>query len=596
MFGNASCVPVGECTGVFPPAGARLLVDASLATEDATHFKSITAAVNVARAGDVVAVFPGNYVEEVIVPTSNISIIGRCARDVTIASTGGRGAGFLIDDVRGVAIRGVTLRDHFTGVLVRGGGEASLEDSRVLEGRYLGVYAAGKDSLLSVRRSRIDGVVPDAAKFGWGAAAQLGGALDLEDVAIHAATSYGIVIANPGSKATVKRAVVRETQLGPSGSFATGLAVSEGSSADVDGLLVENARGLGVTVSNGTLGATHVVVVGTTESGATGRGIQVTKGGRLDLEESFVLQSDDANVLVIDEATNAKIRSSVFSGDPSGNGTRGMHGVRVAGGASLDIASSALIANVQVGLGIQDPKTRAVADSLYVKDTRSRREETGERLGVGVGVTYGGALEIKHSAVEQNRAAGVFVSQVNGTPATASVSTTLIRRTLPGGNSAAGRGVEVSRGGIATLDDCAIADNMQISAIVGGAGSALTLRRSIVRSTAQLFPQAFGHGVLVANEASLVLESSWLLAHPGVGLAVDGATVSVAASLVSECAVGLHVQGGSVLATGETVPTPPAPATVFVTNDTRFIDNETRVGSGDIPLPDALVSDTRTAP
>lgn len=597
-FGATSCKPVGNCDAPFPPPGAAFIVDATLAAEDATHKRSVFDAVAAARPGDVVAIMPGEYVEDVDVASANVSIVGKCAAQVTLKNPGDRRAGILVDGVRGVRIRGLTLTGHMSGVLVKGGGEATLEDSLVTKNRYMGVYAAESGSRIRVARSRIDDVVPDADRFGWGAAAQLGAAVELEDVVVSAATGYGIVAANAGSSATVRRTVVRGTRLDVSGTFATGLGLSQGSSSDVDGLLVEEARGIGVMASAAKLTGAHLVVLHTTKSAGPGRGLQVSKGGSAVLAESYVATSDEANVLVLEPKSSATITKSVVAGDPSGDRTRAAHGVRIALGASLDIAASALVSNVEVGLAVQDPGTRATVDGVLVRDTLSLREGTSDQRGVGVGVAYGAVLHMKRSVVERNEYAGVLVSRTDDDAlSTATITSTLVRRTRALGETGiGGRGVEVSRGAAATLDGCAITENREVSLLVGLDGASLAVRRSIVRDTEQNAEQTFGHGILGSAGASLVVDGSWLIGHPGVGLTAAGAAATVSGSLVARCAVGVHTQDGSELQVAPTVPDAPRPPDVVISDDTRFVDNATRVGSGQIPIPELFAPAARAKP
>lgn len=69
-LGDAACVPVGDCNAPFPPAGALLVDDDFTAAQiDATHFRSVGAALAAAPAGGVVAVDAGRY-EDVVIDAS----------------------------------------------------------------------------------------------------------------------------------------------------------------------------------------------------------------------------------------------------------------------------------------------------------------------------------------------------------------------------------------------------------------------------------------------------------------------------------------------------------------------------------------------
>src|SRR5205085_374296 len=81
---SADCVPVGNCDAPFPPAGA-IVVDDSFtdAQVDATHFKTISAAIDAATAGATVAIESGTYAEEIKIGKS-LKLVGRCAEKVVI--------------------------------------------------------------------------------------------------------------------------------------------------------------------------------------------------------------------------------------------------------------------------------------------------------------------------------------------------------------------------------------------------------------------------------------------------------------------------------------------------------------------------------
>ncbi|MFN7131675.1 MAG: hypothetical protein ACK4N5_06305, partial [Myxococcales bacterium] len=64
-----------------------------------------------------------------------------------------------------------------------------------------------------------------------------------------------------------------------------------------------------------------------------------------------------------------------------------------------------------------------------------------------------------------------------------------------------------------------------------------------------------------------------------------GAQVEVRGGEFVNNAVALHVQGGSSL--HEQAGTP-APRQVFVSPETRFVGNGSRVGAGELPLPPAF--------
>lgn len=591
-LGSRACKPVGDCDAPFPPAGATHFVDASATTTDATHFTSIFEAAQAANAGAIIAVAPGTYVEDVDVVRSDVSIIGKCAAQVIVKNPGDKRAGVLVTaGAKNVLVRGLTLTGHYSGILVRSGGQARIEDSLIVKNRYLGAYVAEVGSRLQVARTLVDDVVAgDADKFGWGAAAQLGGALELEDVVIHAPTGGGVVIGGAQSTGKLTRVVVRAPRLGIGGS-ASALAVVDGGSAELDGGLFEDPLAVGVSVSGGSAVIEHLLVRRTaaTKAPETGRGIQVSSRGRLDLSESLVTGSEDAQLLAVGEGVSAKVARSVFLGSAATNPGYGLRGVRVGGGASLELASSALVDNVDAGLSLQDPGSRVTANGILVTGTRPRAgwPDPG-LLGVGVSVTWGSSLALSHSSIDRNRAANVLVSEpdASGAAPHADLASTLVRRALPNEVGFAGRGVEVSKSGTATVEGCVVAENNEES-VVTGRGGRLAVARTLIRDTRRA-AGTFGHGLVAADQGSVSLDEVWLLGHPAVALAISDADATVSRSVIARSAVGIAVAGGTALQSAERVPSAPPALTCVVSNDTRFVENETRVGSGAVPLPDPL--------
>jgi hypothetical protein len=62
----------------------------------------------------------------------------------------------------------------------------------------------------------------------------------------------------------------------------------------------------------------------------------------------------------------------------------------------------------------------------------------------------------------------------------------------------------------------------------------------------------------------------------------------VASSPTADNAVGIHTQDGSMLMQVDVAPSSPSGNAVSVTADSSFEGNETRIGSGTVPLPDPL--------
>lgn len=588
VLGERTCRPIDDCSQPFPPANATIFVDPSYvgAAADATHTSSLFDAALAAKAGDVIAVGKGTYVEDVDVAAPNVTIVGRCARDVVLRNPGGRRAGVLVGmGVRGVRIRGITLSGHYSGVLVAGGAQATLEDSLVIDSRFMGVYVAEVGSELNVIRTRIDGVaLSDEGKFGWGAAAQLGGSLSLEDVTVARSQKVGVLAGGAGSKAKLTRVTVDDITVRDD--YAVGLAAIDSATMDVDAAAVIAGDVLGVTVSGGAMRAEHLFVGRVRALGGSDKGghsLQVSKGGSLEIAESQIGPGERGTVLVLDPGTKATFSSSTVVGEHDGDGSFGSHGVRVARGASAVVRNTAIVASVLNGVAVQDPGTTTSLDHVLVHASRARADaQAGAGAGVGVGVAWAAELDIVRSSVTDVAGVGLLVGPPQGgdPEGVLTASRLLVARSSAREEASPASGAQIQ--GTARLEDCAFVDNDSVSLLVGNGTSRLEVVGGVVRGTRS--PFGFGIGLL-ATEGGVALASRVaFLDHAGSALAVAGGTASIARSLVARSAVGIHVRDAELLVVEQASASPKA-MTCEVSEDTRFLENQTRIGSGNIPLP-----------
>ena len=119
-------------------------------------------------------------------------------------------------------------------------------------------------------------------------------------------------------------------------------------------------------------------------------------------------------------------------------------------------------------------------------------------------------------------------------------------------------------------------------------GTTMLVERTLVTDTKPNAGALFGHGLVARRKAEVTIRRSVIEKSAGIAVAISGATASVQGTSIRGNAVGIHVQDGSTLESGAEAPEAIESLVVFVTDDTRFDGNETRVGSGEIPLPDIL--------
>ena len=116
-------------------------------------------------------------------------------------------------------------------------------------------------------------------------------------------------------------------------------------------------------------------------------------------------------------------------------------------------------------------------------------------------------------------------------------------------------------------------------------GAKLAMSTSTVKDTILDHDGHFGIGVLFGGDATGTVETSTITGSKGIGVTAAAAGAFVVHTTISRNVVGVHTQDGTSLSQGDVAGDPLA---LVISNDTRFVDNMTRVGSGVLPLPTVL--------
>lgn len=582
-IGSTACEPVA-CPDVFPPAETTLFVDADLGPGeiDATHFATLSAALNAAGDGDVIAVESGTYVEAVHV-LSAVQIVGRCASQVRIESPGGGGAGFDVENAGVVGLRGMTIAGHLGGVLGLGS-EVTVEDA-VLEGnRAAGVVALSGS--VHVLRSRIVDTVPEGGTQGMGLIAQDGAQVTIESSALVGNRIAGAVAVEAETRLTVARSVVRDTVL-PAGAeqLSAGLLATEGAVVELQqSALLSNVR------AQLSLDAASATVVDSVLQGALpdatafgGHGVELQRGASVDISRSALVGNEEAQLLATGIGTTARLAATVARGPlAAGEGAIGA-GVAADSGAVVELDDVAVVACRDSALIAQQPGAHLVAQRTLVTDTV--RIAGVQASGVGVRVGFGASLQADDLAVVRSVRGGVLVGGVNvGAGGTATLQRSVVTDTMADESGGFGRGVDVWNAS-AELTDCAVLRNTQAGIIAGGEGTVLTVRRTTVRNTVADGVGTFGDGVVAVLGATALLSESWSTNNARAGLFFSSSTAALDGVVSSANAIGIQAQDGSTLAEVASEPGVPTPLSVLVGDNSAFVDNGTRVGTGVLAVP-----------
>lgn len=413
-----------------------------------------------------------------------------------------------------------------------------------------------------------------------------------------------------------------------------GGAVALGGRLRIVESLLEQNREIGVIVADptGVLALERSVVRDTppTASGILGRGVDVEVGGRIEIVESAVVLSREVAVLITDPGSSGVITDSVIRSTlPDGAGLNG-RGVVVRSDALLTIARSAVVDNHDVGVFASGAQSLLLIDETVVRGTEV---DTAGEFGRGVSAISGARIEVRRSALIENRSGGLVIE---GDGSSLLLEDSSVARNLPAADGTFGVGLFARPGTSVVVNRTAFVENTDFGVVADG--SSLSMSDSLVRSTRPTPAGAHGDGVLSFAGGSLDLAGSAVIDHRGTGVFVslDGATARVtntivegvqptedtgvfgfgmlashgrldvtgssvtgassagiafdrssgvvAASTVWNNTVGLHVQNGTavieVAASGE-----PSPLEVLLTADTTFVGNDQRFGSDVLPIP-----------
>lgn len=611
-LGDTACVPLGDCTAPFPPASATHFVDDDYGPGDidATHFASIAAAVAAAPAGATIAIETGTYPEPLLLEAP-VTLHGRCAAQVVLDGAGSDAAGL---DVRAeVAASGITVRGFSPGVWTQLGGDLELEASALTANARAGILVSDPGSSAGLSSCALTANGPSGATFGQGAAVGFGGALSLEDCALDGNREHGVLVTGDDSSAALVRTVVQRTQPRAStGALGLGIAVQDGASATLEGSAVLDNRVAGVTVL-GSTSALHVVqtevartAIGEEDGSPVGVGINAQQGATLTVQEATIadngqdglrawsgaglvadrvaaLDNGTAGVWIEDAGTAVTLTASVVRGTVPARlaDTLASSGFLVGNGATLDAADIVAEGNAGSGMILFGAGTLVRARRWLAR--RNLPLADGD-YGFGITVEFGGTLELTDSAAVGNTAVGLQVTE-SGSAATLDGVT--LRASVPNAEGRRGRGINVQN--VATLGGTrvAIVDDQQTGLFAFGIGTAAALQDSLILGT-RMDSAGFGHAAMAVAGARLDMTRVTLQGSAGIGMAVAGAAGSLAGSVVLGNAVGVHAQDGSALNELDALPPSLPSFQLAITRDVTFEGNASRIGSGQVPVPEAV--------
>jgi hypothetical protein len=197
----------------------------------------------------------------------------------------------------------------------------------------------------------------------------------------------------------------------------------------------------------------------------------------------------------------------------------------------------------------------------------------------------GGKLDARDSSFVANDSGGLLINEPNlATAKEHTFAGCLVMDTVPFAGGGPGRGVSV-QGGLVAFEHSAIIGNSEVAIFLRHPGTRVRATDSALLSTHVDPDTRYGLGVVARDGAVWQSTNTDVRGNAAAGLAFADATGSVDRGLIGDQPVGLETQGATTLAAVRALSVTPPPNVLEVTDATSFVENGSKVGSGNIPLP-----------
>jgi hypothetical protein len=553
-LGRAGCAPVGDCSDAgFPPAGATVFVDDSYAVVDATHFRTIAAAMNAAPPGATIAIESGSY-REALVPNRPLNLVGRCPATVRLTTDGGSAALSVLGPVD-VGIARMTISGALLAVRAENGARVTGR-SLVLEGnRRSAIRVTDPATHLTLDDSVVRATQPDPGTgiLGEGITATLGAQLTLDDVALVGNRENGMVLDGAATHLDGTRVVIQSTRpRTTSDRLGAGLTVQHGSTADLREVALVDNQGAGLLVTESGSRATvngfviHGTRPGLDELGADlSAGAAARGGGHVELGAGAVLASTFRALDADGAGSRVTLSGAVIRGvtSPVPNASA----VSVTGAASVGLDHVVVTEIASTGIWAATGGTATLDDVLVSQPPAE-----------GLRSEARGAIIARHVTVDRAVAAAALVCDPGSTVAlTDSLllesrwaaqavdggSASLERCVLDGDAAAAlhasggaiaatavtvrdgGEGAVAERGGTVSLTQVLLERSASAGLRVTDPSSHLDADRCVVRDTLPDGTGDRGRGASALSGGSLGLKRTALLGNRQAGIYASGSKV-----------------------------------------------------------------------
>jgi hypothetical protein len=284
--------------------------------------ETLSAALETAVSGDVLALVEGTYVEPqgVEVP-AGVAVVGPCSAKAIIEA-GFSDPGVLADEATGVRLQGFTVLGGAPGIDLgtSDAGEVEIRDVRVEGAGTYGLFVSGAVVVDAVGLAVSDTLAGNGGGFGRAVSAQAGARVTLAE-ATFTGNREAALFAD-GATLDLADVTVDGTDPAGSGAFGRGVHVQRGAALSAARISVANSHDSGITVLGSTLELLGGEISGTAlapfedDSGSGGEGVAVLGGSTATLRDLQVAGNARAGVFV-DAATvtldTLSVRENAYS-------------------------------------------------------------------------------------------------------------------------------------------------------------------------------------------------------------------------------------------------------------------------------------------
>jgi hypothetical protein len=430
-------------------------------------FATIAEATAVAAAGDIVAIAKGTYDEQVSV-RARVTLWGACVAETILTSS--------IPDMTSATV---------------------LPQGR--DGTVRNLQVTGERSAFYARTAR---------------------SLNVRDVLVHDATSFGLVAVS-GGMIVAENVVVRRMRADAELDFGRAVDAEEGGVIRLSRAVFEDNRDSAVFANGaGTLIEGSDVVIRDTEAATAtdleGRGITAQDGARVTLERAVLEHNREfgalaAGVDAVIDLTDTVVRDTRVT---MGHADLGI-GLSALDGGRITARRTLLERNHTAGVNPRQAGSAIVLEDTIVRDTLGA--DYGPPLGRGAEATAGGRLVATRTVFARNLEAGVVAA---GTGTTLELTDVAIRHTASQpADGLRGDGIVVQHGAAATLTRVLLEANRDLGLQAEDPGTTLQGTDVVVLDTRpQEADGTFGFGLQLAHGSSSELTRLRVEGGHGVGL------------------------------------------------------------------------------